>query len=314
MSNLKYVTTISLGAEEALSQFPIEHSEVVRYSFHEMHPYATNLALVSHVFCRAQLLSEEKVLKSPYRVSVVLEGAADQKYKHTDFDTKLERVIWWFKNAAAPSCGIVIQFYINHDCKSFLDSPYSFSSLWHANKRNNGQDSNFVTFTPHVEMDWNNGKSSHRRHGFEEQLKLCKEKCIENGYDVHDIDYTTSIEEASRLLVRAKCHIGYIGSVHYLAAFHRTPTLTVGKHVPGVHPNLQPYGLTRARHYEHLAPEYELDIGKMRVWNHVGTPPGRTLQYHFKECFMYQDEPRYYTMAEPTNLEHTKTELMRMIL
>ena len=314
MSDLEYVTTINTSSSSEIKTFPFEQSEIIRFSIHEIGAYATLLSLISHVFTRAQLLYEEEFLENQYRVTVVLEGSVREKYKEADLETKLDRVIWWFENAAIPTCGIIIQIYINHKLKSFLDSPFSFNTLWHSRQINRGKNSNYVTFHPHVEIDWNNGKSSHRVNGYLDQLKLCKKICTDLGYDIVELDYTSKIQYAYDMLLGAKCHIGYIGSIHYLAAFCRTPCLTVGKHVPGIHPNMSPYGLTRTSEYNHLAPEYELDNGRMRVWNELGTSPGRTLMYNFNTKHMYQDEPRYYVMAEPSNLRQTEHECKKILL
>lgn len=309
---IEYVTTFVNGEEEHGYRFDVNKSEVIRYSIHEIVAYAPIVALLSNSYCKAQLLYEEGLFSTSYYVTVVLEGDAMSKYKSKDFDSKLQRVLWFFKNAHTPSSGIVVQILVNHGLKSFLDSPFSFTSLWHSKELNKGSNSDYVTLHPHGEIDWNSGRSSHRRAGMKHQIELARKKCSDLGYEVKELDYTTSIEDASNLLLNAKCHIGYIGSVHYLAAFNRTPCVTLGKHVPGV--SLDPMGLHRNVQYSNLAPDYELDVGRMRVWNELGTPPGRTLMYNFNSNHMYQDEPRYYIMADPSDPIQTEKQISKALL
>lgn len=314
MSDFEHFTTIINGVDSDVKRFPIEESEIVRFSIHEVSAYATIVALVSHVHTKAQLLYEEQGISNPFRVSVIVEGSSFHKYKPTDADSKIERIAWFFRNAAAPGCGIITQIYINHKMKSYLDTPFAFNSLWHSKETNRGKISDYITLHPHSEIDWNSGASSHRREGLLKQIELCRELCEKHDIEIKEVDYTTSINEAYKLLLSARCHVGYIGSTHYLSAFTRTPCVTLGKHVPGIHPYTKPFGLTRTNTLRSLAPEYELDFGRMRVWNELGTPPGRTLLYNFEAGHMYQDEPRYYTMAEPSNLLHTEQEILRKIL
>lgn len=312
MPEIEYITTIYDGEVRDDLRFDVSSSEIVRFSIHDIAAYAPIVAHISHVFCRAELLAEELFLNEPLKVTFVLEGAAESKYKTEDSETKLQRILWFLMNAAQPKNGIIIQVFINHKMKYFLDSPFSFTSLWHSKSVHQKKDSNYITLHPHVEIDWNAGKSSHRREGTKEQIQLTRDICSSLGFDVVEIDYTTPLEKAHKLLLGAKCHIGYIGSVHYLAAFNRTPCVTLGKWVPGVKEN--PLGLTRTRHYDHLAPEYELDFNRMRVWNQLGAPPGRTLIYNFDSQHMYQDEPRYYTMADPSDMIQSEEVIKRALL
>ncbi len=281
-----------------------EFGELVRYSDNDLYSYATLIQLLSSPLAKAQLYYQEGITSKPFKLTIVADEKGLNKYKSADYNTPIDRLKWLMANMAVPSGGIHMSLY-SAPITSQLDSPYCFNTLWHTKTKWAGCDSNYITLQAHSERDHNEGKSPHRVN-IQESVQAIRTTAQELGYQVVEVDYTTDIDELSKVMLGAKAHFSYIGSTGYVAALLRVPTVHFGrkvhKHTVAVPHNIHPW--------------YKPGIGSMsinrNVWNSVGTPEGRTLMYNDVHSSMYHNEPEYYTMA--CDLSDVVLETKRILL
>jgi hypothetical protein len=288
---MKHIQTIYKGIANCTTRAQPHSSELVRFSYLECHPYAPMISLLGSPLAKAQLYWQENILNKPYRVAVVVPSTADCKFKPSDPETMLDRILWLIDNMADPSCGAIVSVYTTDTIDNVFDATYSFNTLWHTKKLwTAGSDSRFITLQAHSEINHNSPNTGHRCF-IEDYVSIVRYYAELLDYDVVEVDYSTPINELYNLMLNTKSHFSYVGSTGYFSGLTKTPTVWFGN---------MPNGLNTVQVHRHKTASLDAPLEEMipfSVWNHNGTPGGHTLMYNCKHDKMYLDEPRYYTQA-----------------
>jgi hypothetical protein len=248
MANL--IETIYIGCENNKSISLPTSSHIVRFCADTAHAHCTIMCLLSDVFFKAQLISDEDYAQGPYRVSIMWpeQFVNPFKRKPSNAETSYDVMKWFLNNMLPPKNGMIVSI-DRYEQKQTVATPWTVNQLWPFKKQWNKK-GKFISIHKSEPL-----MSKRRIGGLMEKEKTILPNITkiahEFGYDVKFIHYSLTMEEIYDTLLSTTHHFSYDGGTYYTAGMTGTPT-------------------TKYTHYYDNLPD---------TWGFMGISPNKILQF-----------------------------------